>query len=799
MKTAPTAPAPASADARVAHFLSHGCLAVVLVGLCGWAASAGRAEAVDYEQEGVEVLTRGPVHEAFAGMVSYDPEPGIVVAPPPPEPIEEIPPEERPEGDDVAWIPGYWGWDDERSDFLWISGTWRALPPGRAWVAGYWRESGQGHQWISGYWADAKVREITYLPPPPATLEIGANIAAPSIDYGWTPGCWVWFQGRYAWRAGYWAPGRAEWVWVPAYYVWTPRGVIFVEGFWDYPLEHRGMLFAPVYYQSRGYARRGYSYSPRIAINLSIFNDHLFLRPSFHHYYFGDYYSPRYDDGGFYASFTFQSGRHGYDPFYSHNRWEHRQDRDWGNRFQASYRYRRDHEDSRPPRTWAAQVTVNRGTVAAGQARVTMAAPLEQLAARRENPVRFQRVDQGDRQKLAQRGREVQQSREQRRKIEAAAVVPSARQAGEAIQPAKVSLPRSPIVAQPARRNGKGQPPPAAQRAPKPDPKVQPRAEAPGRRQDAGQPGPPSDARQPDRERRNSSERKADAPRGTSAQTAAEPAANPAAPTPREQALRKEQQAQVKAVQDSAKRHPAAPAVARGDAPRETPPPPAMTQQFAEGNAPATERAPSPARDPAVDTRRDAPRNNRREPARLQPDTERRGEEAAKGEAEERKQKQAAERARVATKSEAQSGHNERQVQVKAQQEAEMRDKEVVAKVEQAAREQNLAEVRRNAAKPAVEPPRLAQAAPEHERQEPNELAARARVEAGDRVKVSEANAQDEARLQARREKDHAQAEAARRGQGAEPAAKAKVTSKGKPTADDEEEAKKEKRKRRDG
>jgi hypothetical protein len=39
-------------------------------------------------QDGVEVLTRGPVHEAFAETITFDPEPGIVAPKAPPEPIE---------------------------------------------------------------------------------------------------------------------------------------------------------------------------------------------------------------------------------------------------------------------------------------------------------------------------------------------------------------------------------------------------------------------------------------------------------------------------------------------------------------------------------------------------------------------------------------------------------------------------------------------------------------------------------------------------------------------------------------
>ena len=109
---------------------------------------------------GVEVLTRGPVHEAFAETVTFDPQPGIVIPKTPPAPIEELPPQQRPEGANVAWIPGYWAWDDERKDFLWVSGIWRAVPPGRQWVPGYWSGSGQGAQWISGYWADAQAKGV---------------------------------------------------------------------------------------------------------------------------------------------------------------------------------------------------------------------------------------------------------------------------------------------------------------------------------------------------------------------------------------------------------------------------------------------------------------------------------------------------------------------------------------------------------------------------------------------------------------------------------------------------------------
>ena len=264
----------------------------------------------------VQVLTRGPVHEAFAETVTFDPEPGIVIPKAPPAAIEELPPDQKPEGANVAWIPGYWGWDDERNDFLWVSGIWRALPPGRQWVPGYWGRSAQGHQWTSGYWADAQASEVEYFPEPPATVEAGPNIAASSADQTWLPGCWIWQQDRYVWRPGFWANVEPDWVWIPAHYVWAPRGYVFVDGYWDYSIARRGVLFAPVYFNNNVYARRGFSYSPRTVIDLGVFANHLFLRPQYQHYYFGDYYATNYRSAGLHPWFSINAGRFGYDPFY---------------------------------------------------------------------------------------------------------------------------------------------------------------------------------------------------------------------------------------------------------------------------------------------------------------------------------------------------------------------------------------------------------------------------------------------------------------------------------------------------
>ncbi len=306
------------------------------------------------DSRGAEVLTRGPVHEAFAGTVTYDPVAGIIIEQSPPTLIEEVPPDQRPVGDNVAWIPGYWAWDEDQNDFLWISGIWRNLPPGREWVPGYWAETGNRYQWTSGYWENAANTEVSYLPEPPRSVESGPNIKAASNNQNWIPGNWVYRSNNYAWRAGYWVDTREDWSWTPAYYRWTHRGYVYVDGYWDYPVVRRGVVFAPVHFNREYVSRSDFYYTPLTVIALSVFTNHLFLRPTHGHYYFGDYYEPAYRDRGFFASFSYNSGRSGYDPIYAHYRWENRNDRNWDRQRQDYFEYRRDNQDARPPRTWAA-------------------------------------------------------------------------------------------------------------------------------------------------------------------------------------------------------------------------------------------------------------------------------------------------------------------------------------------------------------------------------------------------------------------------------------------------------------
>jgi WXXGXW repeat (2 copies) len=367
---------------------------------------------------GAEVLAQGPVHEAFANPVDMNPQPGPIVAKRPPDPVEEIPPEQQPEGDNIVWIPGYWAWDDDRTNFLWVSGVLRNAPPGQTWVPGYWSEVNGGYQWTPGFWTAAAKEQVQYLPAPPQSLETQAT-PAPGENFFWIPGTWI-YQDHYVWRPGYWTACRPNWIWNPAHYSWTPCGFVFIDGYWDYAIARRGCLFAPVYFNQPLYARAGFVWTPSVLINVGLFTDHLFVRPSFCHYYFGDFYATRYAGLGFqpWFSLTIGGGRR-YDPLFTYYRWNNsRTDRNWLAHTQQHFAQLQQNEALRPPHTFVAQETLlKRGGATAANAAVV--STISQVAKDPgQTPFKFHNVDQRDRQVLANNGKELQKVSQERIQIE---------------------------------------------------------------------------------------------------------------------------------------------------------------------------------------------------------------------------------------------------------------------------------------------------------------------------------------------------------------------------------------------
>ncbi|NBO90845.1 MAG: hypothetical protein EBV06_00785 [Planctomycetia bacterium] len=291
-----------------------------------------------------EVQARGPVHEGYAMPSDGVARPGLLAPKAPPEAIAETPPDEKPEGDGVLWMPGYWMWDEDRTDFLWVSGFWRIAPPGRKWVPGYWSRGDDGFRWVPGLWVSTDAEELRYGEAPPVPLDIGPSQPAPDDSSCYVPGIWI-YRERWLWRPGFWVPCRPDWVYCPPRWCWTPRGYLFCSGYWDRPLCGRGILFAPVYFGRC----RPVTWCPQFVVGVGPLMGSLWIRPGCG-YAFGDYYDTVYVRRGFTALVTY--GNRHYDPLFVHY---HRTNPRWAAGLRTIHDNRLTNVASRPPRTLLAQ------------------------------------------------------------------------------------------------------------------------------------------------------------------------------------------------------------------------------------------------------------------------------------------------------------------------------------------------------------------------------------------------------------------------------------------------------------
>jgi hypothetical protein len=337
------------------HFLT------ALAGMLGLAlALTGRAAAQPSAEpppnpEGVQVLARGPVHEAFAEPGQARPLPTSLVSKQPPEPINEEPPGQKPEGDSVVWMPGYWAWDTDRDDFLWVSGCWRNPPPGRQWVPGAWQQVEGGWHWVAGFWAVAGQDQLQYLPAPPPSVDEGPSMPAPEAGGTYAPGCWMYRGSRFLWRPGFWVAYHPGWIWTPSHYVWTPVGYLFVEGFWDMPLDDRGLLFAPAQIDPALLAGSDWTYVPQYAVQSDFLLSALFVQPANCHYYFGDYFDGRSQEAGFIPWVDYRVSRGSYDANFAYYHQSFAGQQGWEKNLRELYAARLSGTVPRPPHSLGQQ------------------------------------------------------------------------------------------------------------------------------------------------------------------------------------------------------------------------------------------------------------------------------------------------------------------------------------------------------------------------------------------------------------------------------------------------------------
>lgn len=422
---------------------AHRCLssrasaaALLALGLAlGLAAAQDDAPPMPAEEQ-PEVLTSGPVNEAFAEPVNLEAQTGQIAPIEPPPAIEEAPPPDKPAGANFAWVPGYWAWDLNRRDHVWVSACWRAAPPNMAWMPGYWTPADGGWEWVPGFWAPAGSTELVYLPTPPAPLDMDPPCAPPHADQTWVPGCWYWQGGRYVHRRGYWLTQQHGWMWTPSHHVRTPRGYVFAPGHWDLSLERRGVLFAPAAITHTQYSRPGFRYTPRLVIDLKAMSANLFVCPRYSHYFVGDFYDRSCLNVGIIPRCQTESLRKCYDPIYVHAQWYHHGDaNNWHTQQRQDYEYRRDHEQARPARTWREQEVRVQRLPAAQRPVVQVAVPINVFATGGSTRVTFERANHATQQAIVHQAQAVQHFRDDRVRWESGVPLPATVRPVEPVRP----------------------------------------------------------------------------------------------------------------------------------------------------------------------------------------------------------------------------------------------------------------------------------------------------------------------------------------------------------------------------
>ncbi|WP_165064063.1 hypothetical protein [Paludisphaera rhizosphaerae] len=246
-------------------------------------------------------MADGPLHEAFLS-VRRDLEPAVLAQSPPP-PIVERPGPEPPRSD-ARWIEGYWEWSPDRSKFVWVTGTWRVPPPGRFWVNTLWKRNENGWRRFPGFWSDRATDKLAYgADGPPKDRPIDDSGAPPKSNCFYIPGQFVVDGDRIAWRKGFWADAKPGWAWTPATWTRQPEGWIFQEGYWDYPLEERGILFAPAEIAREVRPGEVLTYHPYTMVSPELYGQ---LYGAFGRStpYYDGYPGVAYDEGGRYYAFA---------------------------------------------------------------------------------------------------------------------------------------------------------------------------------------------------------------------------------------------------------------------------------------------------------------------------------------------------------------------------------------------------------------------------------------------------------------------------------------------------------------
>jgi hypothetical protein len=145
----------------------------------------------------------------------------------------------------------------------------------------------------------------------------------------------------------------------------------------------------------------------------------LFSYPRYCHYFFGDYYSDFYIGLGIYPWFDFEIRHSWYDPIFVYDRWHYRRTiPHWGQHIAQEYALRRADRALRPPRTYRELEAGFSKTPERQRANLQMVEPLRTYVERKNAPLEFSRMSNGERDRILSRTNEINNFRNERMRVE---------------------------------------------------------------------------------------------------------------------------------------------------------------------------------------------------------------------------------------------------------------------------------------------------------------------------------------------------------------------------------------------
>ena len=247
----------------------------------------------------------------MADPVTAQPVPGPVVPKEPPPNISEDPPAQKPDIDNVQWVPGYWAGDAPQQQFLWISGVYRVPPQDRNYIPGYWTTSEDGCAGCPDSGRAAKYRIPPIRLSPPLARQWRPDLEAPTTIRSTSPGPdlaarSLRLAARLLVRRAGWPRLDSALLSVDAERLRLRRWLLGLSA----ARSRRDV--APVYFSQPLWNNSNWSYQPSYVVSPSSFLDSAFTNgPGF---YFGNYY------GNAGAGFNpWYAGRGRYDPTFGYN------------------------------------------------------------------------------------------------------------------------------------------------------------------------------------------------------------------------------------------------------------------------------------------------------------------------------------------------------------------------------------------------------------------------------------------------------------------------------------------------